>query len=119
VPSKLSQARFLNWDRAREENLIVLGLPRATLWTRHNISSKFFITKGAGLRLKHPVSGQSRFEVTTDAITGQITSDYTLITKEMTPTGSWSMILAGNSSVGSYGAGEFFCNPEKMRLAFE
>ena len=69
--------------------------------------------------MKHPVSGQSRFEGTPDPLTGQITSDYALITKEMTPTGSWSMILAGNSSVGTYGAGEFFCNPEKMRLAFE
>lgn len=119
LPSRLSQGRFLNWDRAREENLIVLGLPRATPWTRNNISSKFFETTDDGLRLKSPASGQTLFGAAVAPATGEVISDYAVITKEMTPTGSWNMILAGNSSVGTYGAGEFLCDPGKMKLVFE
>jgi hypothetical protein len=54
-----------------------------------------------------------------DPKTGRMLTDYGVISKETTSTGSWVLILAGASSFGTYGAGEFLCDPQKMNPVFE
>src|SRR5258708_5239347 len=50
---------------------------------------------------------------------GTMLTDYGVISKETTSSGSWVLILAGASSFGTYGAGEFLCDPQKMNPVFE
>jgi hypothetical protein len=121
VRSRLTQARFLNWNQALQENVIVLGLPHATPWTSENISSQFFReTNGGSLVLNGPVTNQPlEYGPEYDAKTGRMLTDYGVISKETTSTGSWVLILAGASSFGTYGAGEFLCDPQKMNPVFE
>jgi hypothetical protein len=121
VRSRLTQARFLNWNQALQENVIVLGLPHATPWTSENISSQFFReTNGGLLVLNGPLTNQSlEYGPEYDAKTGRMLTDYGVISKETTSTGSWVLILAGASSFGTYGAGEFLCDPQKMNPVFE
>lgn len=119
VPVRLTQARFLNWDQALGQNLIVLGLPHATPWTRENLSSRFFQETDDGILLLNTTDPQSRYDVAYDSNTGQIMTDYGVISRETTSTGSSTVILAGSSSFGTFGTGEFFCNPEKMNPVFE
>jgi hypothetical protein len=119
--SRLTQARFLNWNQALQENVVVLGLPHATPWTSENISSQFFReTNGGSLVLNGPLSNQPReYGPEYDAKTGRMLTDYGVISKETTSSGSWVLVLAGASSFGTYGAGEFLCDPQKMNPVFE
>ena len=121
VRSRLTQARFLNWNQALQENVIVLGLPHATPWTSENISSQFFRETDSGsLVLNGPLTNQpGEYGPEYDAKTGTMLTDYGVISKETTSTGSWVLILAGASSFGTYGAGEFLCDPQKMNPVFE
>ena len=119
--SRLTQARFLNWNQALQENVVVLGLPHATPWTSENISSQFFRETNSGsLVLNGPLSNQLReYGPEYDAKTGRMLTDYGVISKETTSSGSWVLVLAGASSFGTYGAGEFLCDPQKMNPVFE
>jgi hypothetical protein len=121
VRSRLTQARFLNWNQALQENVIVLGLPHATPWTSENISSQFFRETNSGsLVLNGPLTNQPwEYGPEYDAKTGRMLTDYGVISKETTSSGSWVLILAGASSFGTYGAGEFLCDPQKMNPVFE
>jgi hypothetical protein len=121
VRTRLTQARFLNWNQALQENVVVLGLPHATPWTNENISSRFFRETTAGsLVLNGPATTQpSEYGPQYDPKTGRMLTDYGVISKETTSTGSWVLILAGASSFGTYGAGEFLCDPQKMNPVFE
>jgi hypothetical protein len=121
VRSRLTQARFLNWNQALQDNVILLGLPHATPWTNENISSQFFRETSSGsLVLNGPLTnGSSEYGPAYDQKTGAILTDYGVISKETTSTGSWVLILAGASSFGTYGAGEFLCDPQKMHPVFE
>ena len=121
VRSRLTQARFLNWNEALQENVIVLGLPHATPWTSENISSQFFRETNSGsLVLNGPVTNQPwEYGPEYDPKTGRMLTDYGVISKETTSSGSWVLILAGASSFGTYGAGEFLCDPQKMNPVFE
>jgi hypothetical protein len=121
VRSRLTQARFLNWNQALQENVIVLGLPHATPWTSENISSQFFRETNSGsLVLNGALTNQPwEYGPEYDAKTGTMLNDYGVISKETTSSGSWVLILAGASSFGTYGAGEFLCDPQKMNPVFE
>jgi hypothetical protein len=121
VRSRLTQARFLNWNEALQENVIVLGLPHATPWTSENISSQFFRETNSGsLVLNGPLTNQPwEYGPEYDPKTGRMLTDYGVISKETTSSGSWVLILAGASSFGTYGAGEFLCDPQKMNPVFE
>lgn len=119
LQTELTQARFLNWDRAMQENLIVLGLPH-TNWTGHNISSRFFRTTEEGLQLLNSRPDEpASYPTVYDTHTGRIVTDYGVIAKETFPTGAWVLTLGGGSSYGTYGVGEFFCDPVRMTVAAE
>jgi hypothetical protein len=121
VRSRLTQARFLNWNQALQENVVVLGLPHATPWTNENISSRFFHEGNDGSFVLNGPEGSKtgKYGPEYDSTTGKILTDYGVISKETTSSGSWILILAGASSFGTYGAGEFLCDPQKMNLVFE
>src|SRR5258708_17156800 len=100
VRSRLTQARFRNWNQALQENVIVLGLPHATPWTSENISSQFFRETNSGSLVLNGVLTNQPWEYGPeyDAKTGTMLNDYGVISKETTSSGSWVLILAGASS---------------------
>jgi hypothetical protein len=81
VRSRLTQAHFLNWNEALQENVVVLGLPHATPWTSENISSQFFRETNSGsLVLNGPLASQPlEYGPEYDAKTGRMLTDYGVI----------------------------------------
>jgi hypothetical protein len=120
VRTTLTQARFLSWDRASQDNVIVLGQAHSNPWTREHASPRLFEDTDEGLRL-FPGSGQvdrNVYPTTYDPKTGQVISDYGVISRETTGSGTSMLMLAGRSSFGTYGVGQFFCDPQKMSAVF-
>jgi len=117
VRAKLTQTRFLNWDRVTQDNLILLGLPQnSDRWTRNNVGSRLFWNSSDGIGLK----GQEKpYNRTFDPRTGRIVADYGVISREVTPSGSWILVLAANSSFGTHGLGDFLADPQKMNPVFQ
>ena len=117
--SQLTQARFMNWDRALDDNIVVLGMPFSNPWMDKNVSSRLFENTDDGLRL---VLSSSRAEpaygTTFDPATGRIVSDYGVISRERTESGASVLILAGRTSFGTYGVGDFFSDPHRMNAVF-
>ena len=112
--TQLTQARFLSWDRALHDNLIILGHPRhASQWTRTNIFTHLFPPTDTEIRFR----GREYARVF-DPQTSRISMDYGVISKETTASGCSILVLAGNTSFGTYGLGEFFANPDKMGEVF-
>jgi hypothetical protein len=119
LQTALTQARFLNWDRAMQESLIVLGLPH-TNWTSRNVSSSFFRATDEGLQLLNSRPDEpTNYPTVYDSNTGRVVTDYGVIAKETGPNGAWVLTLGGASSFGTYGVGEFFCDPDKMTSVVE
>jgi hypothetical protein len=113
--TRLTQARFLTWDRVLQANLIVLGHPRnASLWTRTNIGPRL-----SALTSLEEIQFKNReYARVYDSQTGRVTSDYGVISKETTPSGFTRLVITGNMSIGTYGVGEFLSDPEKMSEVF-
>ncbi len=115
LKARLTQARFLNWDRASQDNLILLGLPaNSGTWTRANFSSRLFRDNGTGLEI---LAQHKTYSRTFDP-TGKIIADFGVISKETTASGAWVFVLAGNTSYGTYGIGEFLSDPARMEGVF-
>jgi len=57
---RLTQGRFLNWDAAMKENLIVLGNPDINAWTHSNLLSSNFVSRGTESIIPnlYPVKGR-------------------------------------------------------------
>jgi hypothetical protein len=116
-PLQLSQARFLNWERASKENIIVLGQPLINRWAEKNLSEPNFSYLSTRYMNRHPEPEEQPFyqcEVENrPASSGFV--DYGLILMQSLPNGNRILTLSGACSYGTLGTGEFFCNPEKMR----
>lgn len=111
---RLTQARFLSWDRALNDNLVILGHPRhASLWTRLNIATRMFSPSDAEIRFRN-----REYARVFDTQTSRVSMDYGIISKETTPSGVTILVLAGNTSFGTYGLGELFANPDRMGAVF-
>ena len=118
--TQLTQARFMNWDRAVEDNVVVLGMPFSNPWMDKNVSSRLFQNTDDGLRLLiSPSAAEPAYNTSFDPQTGRVVSDYGVISRERTGSGASVLILAGRTSFGTFGVGDFFADPHRMNPVFE
>ena len=120
-PAELSQARFLTWEKATKEHVIVLGQPLINIWAEKNLSEPNFSYVAARYRNRHPEPGEEA--VYKCEVNGRSSAegfvDYGLILMQGLPSGTRVLTLSGACSYGTLGTGEFFCNPSKMRPVYE
>jgi len=116
-PSHLSEARFLNWDVARSEHLIVLGSPHLSKWTQSSLTRANFTIEHDSIRNNRPLPGEQAVYVRTGDRT--TLEDYGLIWMSQSPSGSRILVLAGITSAGTAGVGSFFADPGSMRSVYE
>ena len=117
IPVSLSQGRFLSWDSARKSNVIVLGSPHINDWTYKYVKKAKYHLTSEGVFDHVPSPGESAVYPGFFAETSVGWSEHGLIT--MYPTGEfWILVLSGRSSAGTYGVGEFFSTPVKMKSVY-
>jgi len=111
-PTQLTEARFLNWEEARNQHLISLGA-----WTQTSgMAADFEISRGA-IHNTHPQPGEpSLYEPRSDDNGAE---DYGLIWMSQSPSGSRMLVLAGLTSTGTAGVGNFFSDPNQMKPIFQ
>jgi len=116
---RLTQGRFLNWDAAMRDNLIVLGSPNINTWTHGNLTSGNFTFASNGIRNNAPLPNEKAlYPISYDA-SGHPLEDYGIISMSTTAAGSRVLVLAGRLSAGTYGVGNFFTDPDQMRAVYE
>jgi hypothetical protein len=116
-PALLTEGRFLNWDEARDQHLILLGARHMTPWTQSNLTSANFKWEHNVIYNSHPGPGEQA--VYTQTFDGRVLVDYGLIWMSQSPSGSRMLVLAGLTSTGTAGVGDFFINPIEMQPVFE
>jgi hypothetical protein len=116
-PVRLTQGRFLNWDHVQKGDLILLGGPKINDWTYHNIFKSNFNFEDRGIENVKPLSGEQK-QYVPHAGPGSSVTDYGVIQMATSPYGFNMLLMAGCSSAGSAGVGEFFSNPEKMKSVY-
>jgi hypothetical protein len=116
-PVRLTQGRFLNWDHVQKGDLILLGGPKINDWTYHNIFKSNFNFEDRGIENVKPLSGEQK-QYIPHAGPGSSVTDYGVIQMATSPYGFNMLLMAGCSSAGSAGVGEFFSNPEKMKSVY-
>lgn len=116
---RLTEGRFLNWDAAKQQHLIVLGSPAINNWTHENVSTPNFIFVERGIRNVAPRSGEEKEYWTKEDPAIRVSVDYGVISMSTSASGSRVLTLAGRAVSGTHGAGDFFVNPEKMKPVYE
>ena len=117
---RLTQARFLNWDSARNENLIIVGSPDINQWAHQNLPNGNYSIEKLGIRNEKPRTGEpGLYQVLRNARTGTPLADFALIWMLRSASGSRILVLAGCTSPGTAGVGTFFTDPEKMRPVYK
>lgn len=120
LPVRIIQGRFLTWESVRKENLIVLGSPHINSWTRQNLARANFSLRDRAVENFNPQFGERPYyETIYDPQTGNVLEDYGIVSRLTSPSGATILVLAGRTSFGTFGVGEFFASPEKMRPVFE
>jgi hypothetical protein len=111
-PTQLTEARFLNWEEARNQHLVSLGACTQT----SGVPAAFEIGRGA-IHNTHPQPGEpSLYEARSD---GNEAEDYGLIWMSQSASGSRMLVLAGLTSTGTAGVGSFFSDPNQMMPIFQ
>jgi hypothetical protein len=111
-PTRLTEARFLNWEEARNQHLISLGASTQT----SGMAADFEIGSGL-IHNTHPQPGEpSLYQPRSD---GNAAEDYGLIWMSQSASGSRMLVLAGLTSTGTAGVGNFFCDPNQMKPIFQ
>jgi hypothetical protein len=111
-PTQLIEARFLNWEEARNQHLISLGPSTQT----SGMAADFEIGRGV-IHNTHPQPGEpSLYEPRSD---GNAAEDYGLIWMSQSASGSRMLVLAGLTSTGTAGVGSFFSDPNQMKPIFQ
>jgi hypothetical protein len=111
-PTQLTEARFLNWEEARNQHLVSLGVCTQT----SGMPADFEIGRGA-IHNTHPQPGEpSLYEPRSD---GNEAEDYGLIWMSQSASGSRMLVLAGLTSTGTAGVGSFFSDPNRMTPIFQ
>ncbi|MGC2400842.1 MAG: hypothetical protein WA510_13710, partial [Acidobacteriaceae bacterium] len=113
----LTEARFLNWEQARDQHLIFLGAPHMSAWIQNNLAPVAFTMDHDAIRNVHPQPGEQA--VYARAFHGKVLEDYGLIWMSRSPSGSQMLVLAGLTSTGTAGVGAFFADPARMKPVFE
>ncbi len=121
-PVRLTQGRFLTWERVPQENLILLGAPHINDWTHQNVGTSNFNIVSNGVENVKPRAGEpGKYLVRLEpgAKPGSALTDYGVVKRFASPYGFSLLLLAGCSSPGTGGAGEFFANPAKMKAVHD
>lgn len=115
--AELTEERFLNWETARKEPLVILGAPHESKFVQDTLSAANFTIGYDSIHNAHPLPGEQ-----TDysrSRQGEVLEDYGLIWMTQSPSGTPILVLAGLSSPGTAGVGEFFSDPERMKPVYQ
>lgn len=115
-PVRLTQGRFLSWDHVQQGDLILLGGPQINDWTYQNIVKSNFNFNDSGIENLKPLTGEQKQYV--PHVTAASVTDYGVIRMAASQYGFNMLLLAGCSSTGTAGVGEFFSSPEKMKAVY-
>jgi hypothetical protein len=113
----LTSARFLNWEAARQEQLVILGAPHESAFVQSTLSAANFTIGYDSIQNSHPLRGEQA--TYSRSRRGDVLEDYGLIWMTKSPSGTRILVLAGLSSAGTAGVGEFFSDPERMRPVYK
>jgi hypothetical protein len=122
IPVRLTQGRFLTWDQVQKQNLILVGAPQINDWTYRNPGVSNFNVTAHSVTNAKPLPGEQAeylLRLEPGAEPGTAITDYGVINMLISPHGYNMLLLAGGSSAGTAGVGEFFTNPAKMRVVYE
>lgn len=115
--AELTEERFLNWETARQEPLVILGAPHESKFVQDTLSAANFTIDYDSIRNAHPLPGeQAEYSRSRH---GDVLEDYGLIWMTQSPSGTRILVLAGLSSAGTAGVGEFFSDPERMKPVYQ
>jgi len=115
--ARLTGARFLNWDTARQQQLVILGAPHESAFVQSTLSAANFTIGYNSIHNAHPLPGEQS-DYFKSHQEGAL-KDYGLIWMTKSPSGTRILVLAGLSSPGTAGVGEFFSDPERMRPIYK
>jgi hypothetical protein len=113
----LTSARFLNWNSARQEQLVILGAPHESAFVQSTLSAANFTIGYDSIHNAHPLPGE-QVDYSKSGHAGEL-EDYGLIWMTKSPSGTRVLVLAGLSSAGTAGIGEFFSDPERMQPIYQ
>jgi len=105
----------------QQGDLILLGGPQINDWTYQNIGKSNFNFENGGIENMKPLPReQGRYlpHAESSAKPGVEVTDYGVIRMAASPYGFNMLLMAGCSSAGTAGVGEFFANPEKMKAVY-
>jgi hypothetical protein len=110
--AELTEERFLNWETARQEQLVILGAPHESKFVQDTLSAANFTIGYSSIHNAHPLPGEQPEYVRLHA--NDVIEDYGLIWMTQSPSGTRILVLAGLTSAGTAGVGEFFSDPQRM-----
>lgn len=113
----LTEARFLNWDAARQQQLVLLGAPHMSAFAQGTLATAHFAMDHDAVRNNHVGAGEQTSYAR--AVSGTKLTDYGLIWMAKSPSGSRVLVLAGLTSTGTQGVTSFFSDPKKMRQVWQ
>ena len=115
--AELTEERFLNWETARQEQLVILGAPHESKFVQDTLSAANFTIGYDSIHNAHPLPGEQADYSRSHY--GDVLDDYGLIWMTQSPSGTRILVLAGLSSAGTAGVGEFFSDPERMKPVYQ
>jgi hypothetical protein len=110
--AELTEERFLNWETARQEQLVILGAPHESKFVQDTLSAANFTIDYDSIHNAHPLPGEQAEYARSRS--NDVLEDYGLIWMTRSPSGTRILVLAGLTSAGTAGVGEFFSDPQRM-----
>ena len=86
-------------------------------WTQKSLGQVNFVMEHDAIRNTSPLTGEEA--IYRNRATNGVPEDYGLVWMTRTPSGSRLLLLAGLTSTGTAGVGEFLCDPQRMRPVYE
>lgn len=115
-PVRITQGRFLNWGHVQKQDLILLGGPGTADWTHQNeIARSNFNIQARRVENLKPLPGEQKVYPLNPEPGGKALTDYGVIKMITYPWGSSVLLVAGLTSAGTGGTGEFFATRDKMK----
>jgi hypothetical protein len=110
--AELTEERFLNWETLRQKHLVILGAPHESKFVQDTLSAANFTIGYYSIHNAHPLPGEQ--EEYSRSRSNDVLEDYGLIWMTRSPSGTRILVLAGLTSAGTAGVGEFFSDPQRM-----
>ena len=115
--AELTEERFLNWGTARQEQLVILGAPHESKFVQDTLSAANFTIGYDSIHNAHPLPGEQAEYSRSQS--NDVLEDYGLIWMTRSPSGTRILVLAGLTSAGTAGVGEFFSDPQRMLPVYQ